>query len=210
MPTINNDAKVSITYDSLLYGQTVMNTFHYNVEDASIGVELTDLYQAIHDELGKLGGIDSLYAAMFTPAMDNIKRRIQVIAPLRYYARVNPSNDPDGTYLAGPAVLPPNVSAALTLRADTAGPHSKGTKHLALTDGAFNENGLVQAAFADLVEPFADAMTVPITLAAPAAGVTLYPVIYNRADHATSQIVSNWSLQPTVRVMRRRTVGLGT
>ena len=210
-PTTNTDDIFAIYYDSRYLGQQVITTMYYRVvTPATAGADLTATYTALDGWVETLGGMDSVYAGMFTASYNNIKRVIQKIYPTRWLRRVNDSNDVAGTRATTEGAPPPNVAAAVTFQSLGVGRHGRGTKHIVATKPSDTINGVLVGAFADAIRSWADQASVRITLDAPAAGMVLEPIIYNKANAALSFGIDTYSLQTTSRVMRRRTVGQGS
>jgi hypothetical protein len=210
-PVINTGTFFSVYFDSIFDGQQVLFTTHYKVRSVSgAAPDLTAFYQAVNDMWAGLGSIDQAYADCFTTAMVNIKRRIQVIWPNRYSADIRDSNSPTGTRAAA-AVLPPaNMAACFVMRSFGTAPQSKGTKHVLVSDVGDLAGGFVQGSISIPLGQLAAQLVIDLPLADPAAGVTISPVIYHRAAPAASEFIEAYSILPTARVMRRRSVGQGT
>lgn len=147
---------------------------------------------------------------MFTADLTDIKVRLQFVYPTRYAAKVAFSNPSVGDREVSVIKLPPNLAAALTLRSFVAGSDAHGTKHILVMDQNDVADGVVQEDLRDLMQEFGDRMVTPLEATVGPGTAKFNPVILHRAAPAASQFAELAQVQTTARVMRRRTVGLGT
>lgn len=199
--TINNGAIMSVIFRGTMYGQDVMNTFHYRYDGPVIASGLTFLTNLI--------GVNAQMQANMALWQDCISEDVvdnrvigQWIYPLRYRPWVIPMANATGN--SGPAGTA-NLASVISLIADRATRHGIGNKHIPglainsqtlgfLTAGQLANNGSFGTAMATSV---------------PILGGVMQPVIYNRLAPPDSLEVVGSEQNPTVRVQRRRTVGLG-
>lgn len=112
-----------------------------------------------------------------------------------------------------------NLAAALELRGDKASKRAVGTKHIPGVSGGSVVAGVLGAALIGALQNLGGASLLPVTVATR----IMTPIIFGRArpeytdKHGvlhpalpkSYQVVTGFAVQPTARVMRRRTVGLG-
>lgn len=134
--------------------------------------------------------------------------RYQLIYPVRYAHNVFLTTGETGT-LAEPS-LPANVSAVLNKKNDETGPHNRGQVHMpGLTIPSVADGALTPGAIA-LYTNLADKLNDTINQAQlPAPPGTWQPCIFNRTAPIASKEFTSVTIEPTVRVMRRRTLGVG-
>lgn len=210
MPTVASGAIIAVSWAGKQNGQTVQTGNHYLVTITSgPDVEVASLMRDLDSFLQGFGEADDTLADCYTPDVTQIQRRQQVIYPLRYVPFVYESHAPTGTNVLATYTLPQNVSAALTVRSFTAGRHNRGTKHIGGVGDNFTLNGYVTVDGGVKYNLWGVELESQIVLTVDASNITLDPVIYNRAAPADSAGIFNHSLQNTIRVERRRTVGLG-
>lgn len=213
---IASNSVVQLTVRSKLFGQTVMNTFHWRWEIGTLPI--TDGAAALDDleaELEANAWRDS-YQAMCAPQVINAVADMQWIYPSRFVKR---------SYVFFPAGTAPlattvtNLAAALEFRSDVATRRGQSTKHIPAVGGLNSAAGILDAGFLGAMDDFRVVHMLPITL----HGGTYRPIIFGRARPSytdkhgnvhpalpvsTLPITTSES-KDTVRVMRRRTVGVG-
>lgn len=204
------DNILSLNLDALHDGGQLLLTTHWKVHaiSPSSSVDSTDLWTEWASLMNAVGGLGDVYAATTSEAVTDIKYVFQLIHPIRYVKTVVPSDHPVGE-VALPA-MPPNVAHVIVLRADAAGPHNVGTKHIGGVPSTFTEGGLLTTAGLDALLILAVPLKNELAITVGANTVTLRPVIYNRAAPATSVEVTNAAIGSATRVMRRRTKFLGS
>lgn len=213
MPTpswqLQNDQIVQLIQFQLFAGQVGMNVFHYKVVDLPAPVPgqaaLQDLLEwwDTNSDSRPLAQM----ADFQVESLSYNKCTAQVIFPIRYLGetRVN-SVVLEGTYPDDPG-MPPNISASLTLRAEAAGPHSKGRKQFWGIARDEVGSGIIANGYLTLIQEVGDVLINDIT--PPGFGGSYRPVIYNRALPAASLPIVSTLAQYTVRDQRTRTVGQG-
>lgn len=115
---------------------------------------------------------------------------------------------PEGTEAAQPS--PPNVAAVITLKTDKAGRDQVANKHLGAVPLGFYVAGILTEDAINVYDNVAASLTNTIPVSNGADEFDLIPVIYHRSGLTTSDTITQRQVNNTVRVMRRRTVGLGT
>lgn len=214
---VTANSVMQVTLRGTLFNQTVMNTFHYRVDSG--GGVLADGAAALSQMNDALGIPDSFYDTyqrVLPPQVVNIIADLQWIDPDRFVKRTFPVW-PLGT--GAFTATTPNLSAVLELRGDIADKRSIGTKHIPGLGGVAVAGGLVQAALLADLEEFGQQARLPQTV----GGRTMTPIVFGRARAAYTdkfgvlhpaigksyRPITEFTVQTTARVMRRRTVGLG-
>lgn len=208
---------LQLTLRGTLFGQTMMNTFHW--QQRSAGGTFTDAAAFLSDFNDDLSIADTFYDQWRTcvPAlMVNIFADLQWIYPDRFVKR---------TFVlfpvGGAAHVPTtaNLASVITLRGDIASKRSIGDKHLPGLGGNAIALGQVTAGQIAQMEEFGARAIQPVTV----GGHVMEPIIFGRprpeytdrhgvvhpALPASYIRVTQWISQTTARVMRRRTVGVG-
>jgi hypothetical protein len=199
-------AIIEAAYVGECNGQTVMNIFHYRVETqssiADVGAEVLVFRQAF----GSLGGGSMLAAYLLCMPTNYTLTRVtaQPIYPTRY-RRNTQGNEVAGTGSA--AALTSNLQASITLTTDLAGRNQNGGKRLLLPGDGFLDGNLVDAQF-DALGTLGAAMILPVT--AGSGGGIYNACLFHRPPSVGQYTdITGFIVQRSVRVMRRRTVGLG-
>lgn len=186
-----------------LYSQVILNVLHYRTEGT------TDDAKPVLQELATLlqGAGGSLVATMSLAQTTDVSYTdvtAQLIYPLRY-ARVSRTENTTMSGAGTAPALPPANSAVVTKRGDLAGRHSIGAFHLGGIPTGSTLSGELTTGYRGLVGDVGDILTEAITM----DDVTFRPVMINRTNQAASTTVTGTTVQPQVRTMRRRRVGLG-
>lgn len=199
-----------LIYDYIYAGQHTLFTLHYKLDSLSgTAPTLAAFIAAFRAEIDGLGDISQQLAACYVDEASNGLLSFQKIWPARYLKSSSAAGYPDGTNDGYAAVMPPNVAMALTLRADFAGPHFRGTKHLGCMGDNFITDGFISAAGQTAQAALGNVLITTVSFVASGTTCSLSPVILNRAGPSTSPTITNYIRGTTSRVQRRRTVGLG-
>jgi len=193
-----------------------MNVWHWRWEQGT--TPITDGANALEDLQAALeaSGWRDSYQAMLAPQVINIYWDFQWIHPTRYVKRTNVLG-PSGT--APDATTVTNLAAALEFRSDIATRRGSGTKHIAGIGGLTSAAGQISAPQLGAMDDF----SVIHMLVPGVHGGFFRPIIFGRARPAyvdkhgnthpalpvSTLPITSFNAQPTTRVMRRRTVGVG-
>lgn len=207
-PSVQSIAQVILAYE--MHGVSLMNVWHYkNLSEFSSG-NFTDGKEALENLLSAIDvDPDGLTDALETYLSDQVTFKYlqaQWIDPTRYaYIRALPVKTA-GT-VAGDAA-PQNVAVSVTLKTDNAGRHAVGRTQFAGVAAAAVDDGSVNPAVKGGLQTIVtDILMGPYTIGDPAESFGL--CILNRGAPGQSILVTDAIAQDSVRVMRRRTVGLG-
>lgn len=187
-------------------GQETITTVHYRY--ANLTGTIPDGRAAIMTVLAAIrlpDGWFSKYLDCMSSTVKNVQLYGQWITNTRYAYATDGEPALDGD-IAGDA-MPQNVAMVVTRRGDLADRHNISTLHLPGVPLDFVVNGnLTDDAIAAL-EEFANATLQDFVLI---SGQELKPCAFRRSDPPVSRMLTEAFAQRTVRVMRRRTVGLGS
>jgi hypothetical protein len=210
MANIANDDLFEVIWSYQYQGQTIMFTMHYRIASlVGSPPTLAAAAVAIQNELDALGGISQQLAGCYNDEATGGFITIQKIYPARFLKNGSASTFPDGTEGTYTVAMPPNVSLALTLRSDFAGPHFKGTRHLGCVPNDFIDNGLVTAMGLTAMADLGNQLVASLACTSGGATFSCLPVILNRASPGVSPLITSYIRGSTSRTMRRRGVGLG-
>lgn len=182
--------------------QVLLNTFNYRQEVDNLDyVDFAALAQ------GRILGIGRLVPTILDAVSNTctLERTLwQPIRPTRLRAARFTLNSP-GTQQEVP--LPQNVAQVITRSGDPATRRSIGSIHLPPCDADRVENGVLTAPQRVLVDDVAALVRTPLT--DELDNIILTPVLIARNAADPPIVVRFASVQNTIRVMRRRTVGVG-
>lgn len=206
-----------VTLISTLFGQTVMNTFHYRLDLSGGNVAAGSAFLSdFNDALNAGGGLFEQYILCLPTQALNIHADFQWIDPDRFIKRTFVVNPTGG---AAHVCTTPNLAAVLELRGNIASRRSVGTKHLPGLGGTAVAAGIVQAELRAQIQELGDQAVLDVAV----GGRTMRPIVFGRARPSYTKPdgtvvpalpksykdVTGYVDQATARVMRRRTVGLG-
>jgi hypothetical protein len=206
MAGLNIGDVVSIQIHGRIFNQVTMSTFFYKVTTAATTpdtkVALEALGTAFKTQLNA-PGLAFVQAAPQNWVAEKV--RLQVVSPyLSQYAIVNWNMF--GT--VGSDANASNVTGTLTRRTSLGGRNQIGALHTAPLPDAAMLNGLIAASHIARLENLADKMDNNFTVLAETTQVT--PVLWSHTDpFDDTKLITSIIVQPEIRVLRRRTVGLG-
>jgi len=214
--TVAANSIVQVTTRSSLFGQTVMNTWTWRW--LAGGTPITDGASALDDfeALLEANGWRDSYQAMLPSQCLNGFADIQWIYPTRFRKRTYVFF-PSGNAVANTTIS--NCAAAMEFTADVATRRAQSVKHIPGMGGENSVTGLLDPVTLGTMDDFIALHLITLTF----AGGQLQPVIYGRARpsytdrhgvvHPALPVstlpITGGAPQPTLRVMRRRTVGVG-
>lgn len=203
--TITPGDLIQLSFDGLLFGQQAMTTTVWRLDG---DVAYTDGAQFLRDVMDNIQAAGKLYAkylAAITDSFNNIKLVAQVIKPTRYAYQVDADALSEGVFPGVSSTA--NVNAVITRRGIGTTRHDRGNLHIpGSPDDGFTA-GLLGGAYKVALEDLAEQFATPIEMGLTSA---LTPVLYNNVEPTFSISVTDAFVQPTARIMRRRTVGVGS
>jgi hypothetical protein len=185
-------------------GQLCMSIFHYQYDSGSV---IPDGQVALTDFLNKIrvaGKLKDKYLACIPDVVNDVTWHAQWIIPTRY--RVTELAIPADAGLVPTAPMPSAVAVAITKRGELANRHNIGTLHMPAVPNTFVAQSMLTAPGFLAYDDLGTQVKEPVTLT---GGQLMNPVILNKADYILSPTILTTVTQPTSRVNRRRTVGLG-
>jgi len=190
-------------------GQICLNTFCYRAQDVgdptkTINQVASGLNAALSVPDGGGKRFDTTYLNLLPAQYDWYETWIQVISPTRYVKDVFAGGGAGTSAIDGHWA---NSAAVLTRRGEEANRKNISTLHICFPSEAPAVAGKVPAAYKTDMGDFAN--QVKATQALAALSVNLVPVIYHKTGTPNYSAIKSVLTQDTVRVMRRRTVGVG-
>lgn len=210
MATVTTGDIISINVDGTQFGQQILLTTHWQLTiQTGSDPDMDEAIDAIRDRMDEEGELGDKYINLLSDTVDYIKYVIQDIFPVRYVRRVRTPALTQGQNIS--TALPQNLAVAITVRSDLAGIGQRATKHIGGLVSTFVEEGMLTpaaiSAYPDLGIKLTSIMQ---DIVVGATTFDLRPIIYKRTSPESSVIVNNFVVQDTVRVMRRRTVRVGS
>jgi len=201
-----NNSVIRVQLWSTLAGQAVINHFDYKLMSVPSPSEDYGAYMdALADALGAAGGLIPAYRAAIPSDMTVNRLRLQPVYPtrMRFY---DYNLDLPSTY--GAPADTANIAGSIERWARTGGRKGLGRISIPIPRNCFLDGVINDAGFMLNHDLLAAEMLQPITTAAPS--MTVVPVIMNTQDpNSIPREIEGTIPKRTVRVARRRTVGLG-
>lgn len=196
-----------LTFEGKLFGQQVMTNLCYRLDNDPPG-EITGAKARLDDLLATVIGVGGLYTKWLNAISRSVKSCEaygQIISPVRYAYR-DALDAADEGLIASDA-LAPNYSAVVVRSGVLADRHNNSVLKLPGVPSNGIIDGVVQAGYGVALDEFAQASIEALPFG---FGTQAFPVAFNRATPANSRDLDLAYAQPTARVMRRRTVGVGS
>jgi len=185
--------------------QRCLNILHYRVTTEGSGTGIQAEVEDFLDGVESVSGIIGSYRALMSTEATMWSISGQLIRNDRYARIVHPIDDPGE--LSGNCTAQ-NVSAVITKRTELSGRWAVGSFHAACLPESAYLAGKLKNATLILAQELADDIAETVT--GPVRGGVYRPVVLHpQADHGGSTFISGCQAQETLRVVRRRTVGLG-
>jgi hypothetical protein len=182
-----------------------MTVLHYQLTASS----LTDGKEGLTDAWTEFNGANKLvsdWRNCLSQDVTEIEVFLQWINPLRFaYQKFAPAVQSGG--VAQPS-LPPNVAFAVERRTDAVGRGERGVLHMPGVPVTFEAQSFLSINGRTAYGLFASECTTDMVLVN--SGGLLKPVLYRRAEPLNSPVITDWDIKSWSRVMRRRTVGVGS
>ena len=198
---------IQYTLRARYMGQTILNTWMFRVTQFEpAGVDYEDSLEAVMMGFNEPAGLIEDLQALTVNTYSFIEHRMQRVYPTRNRAVTIGISEAGGLSPPGVQV---NTAAVVTKLGNTAGRFAVGSWHqtgFPATD--FLQTGLVETTIKEALvlalEPLANVILVP-----GFTGTSLQPILWSYKVPARVTPIQDIVGQDTVRVMRRRTVGLG-
>ena len=187
--------------------QEVMSVFHYRYNGSQIIQDGEALLNAFHVQFAGVNGVWGPWRECVSNKVINIKLRYQWITQSRFaYVEHIPAAGTTGN--VGGDAYPVNTAVAITKRTINAGRTQVGTLHMPGVPLTFVTNGALQQNAKEAYTTLGEKMLNAISTAQPAA--ELLPVLFHKSSPDISPKITAFSLKDFARIMRRRTVGVGS
>lgn len=208
LPPVATGTIVQIGLESLVFSQRILMLHYYRCIQASSSVPIDTAIASLLAVLASDGpnSIADPYCSCLPANQTLVGITGQAIYPTRY-ARQRLIQNQAGA-IAGPATVS-NIAGTITFYDGFAGRSHTATKHIGTLPPNASTNGLLTTGQKDSLNDLAGQMLQNVVIAGSA---TWEPVIYHKGGDgpaAKATTMYTWAVGDTVRVMRRRTVGLG-
>lgn len=214
MPAMPIGSVVALTFRGEIFDQQWISTFHYRVSQVSTNpTVLTDLSDILDDQNTRAGSLYNrfrLALPVSTAVQDIGAQQIKIARSIRR------SIVPTATGGSRGAATTPNLAAVITKGTDSGDRGEVGSVHLPGVATDDMVDGEIIAALVALMEAIGESMRSKVFIAA--SGLEITPVLYHPdKKDAEGHITRAWFttdiiryiVQPQIRVMRRRTIGIG-
>lgn len=186
-------------------GQTLRNQFHWRLEQNTNGRTIEQVYDALHATLNVAGGLYDKMVGLADSLCVLIDAGQQQIRLDRYAGKGYLLNKPGTNVNVGIDVT--QLAAVLTRRAVVATRRGVSSLHIPLSaDDAMIDAGVLSAVALTRVGEVGNSILGINNLG---DGMNVRPIIYHRGATPEFNYIETFIAQPQVRVVRRRTVGLG-
>lgn len=199
--------RVLITFNTIAFNQRLMNMFVYGCSSLTGPATQQAAFAALHTALTAGGGLVPLFRACMTDQFEVTSVWYQIISPSRYAKYTKTTGLGLGTITTENA-FSANQAAVILRRGDLGIRSNVSTLHVPLGQSSgCQANGGIGSTVETPLNNLAAALPTQITTAGVVA--TWDPVINHGPNAAQFTPITDAALMPYVRVMRRRTVGLG-
>lgn len=204
MYTLQPNSIVQLTFEGLHDGQRTITVMSYINDTLTPVADGQAQVASFLSSVMGVGGLYESYQACCSVDVKNIRAYGQVIE-LNRYAYIQAMGDGgDGAALG--ACMPANTAQVVTRRGELADRRNISTLHLpGVPISAVADSFLTDPQIA-ILQSFVDVSLLPIITV---GGAELNPCAFRRADPVGSRHLTMGFVQNTVRILRRRTVGVG-
>lgn len=196
---------VQLGIETVCNGQRMLNVLHYRVETESGEADVQAEQENFLAQVNSVNGIIDDMKACLSNDVTVVQAVAQFIRAERWARSVLDIGE------QGDSLLPceaQNVAAVITKRTAFAGRWAIGSFHLGGLPSSAYVAGNLDPTFKLDMEVLALQLLEPIVV--PIVGGTYVPVlVHPLGEHGGSTELASTEVQDTLRVMRRRTVGLG-
>lgn len=199
------DSVMQVQFEGRLFGQQVMTVMTYRMTGA-LTLDGTTTLNEINTALIAAGGLWDKWLGCMSQDVQSCYRSLQWIKPIRY-AYLSYLDTPLAQGLLVNDSLPPNDSQALTRRTEIAGRKETSTLKLPglpaveVTAGFISEDQITR------LQDFGDQSCLVIPVG---GGNEMKAIPFSPSGWAERNVLTTSYPHNTSRIMRRRTVGLGS
>lgn len=196
----------TVIFKGTIAGQTILSTFAYKVLTLDGNPTVASIYDGMHTALDTaVGGLRDRFLDLCPDNYFSVSSIFQKVATIRVASKTFETVLP-GNY--GFTAATANLAGVITRRGEFANRRNVSSLHVPYPDQETGlTGGLVTTNWRTVASALETAMKAPITLAPSAT--TMQPVIYNRLGSPNNAPIVTTVSNQQLRVMRRRTVGLG-
>lgn len=204
MALLANGDRVLVSFTGTLLGQRIINTFLYRLESVPAETDYDATMDLFFAELNDAAGMIPAWLDCLPENITNTQAWLQVIRPARLRRKIYTVVGGGGRSIAQTS----NIQASITRQGELAGRRSIGGVRIPLNDtGLDYENGVLGLAMKNALQALADEMIE--TLEVGPGAIRFIPQVGTPKPPLNSFDLKDTFVQDTVRVLRRRTVGLG-
>lgn len=196
---------ILVTVEARLNNQQVMTLFPWRVKSGT-SADGKGALSALNAVLLSDDGLVDTYQKCMSEDVKQVRVKSQKIHPNRFAYIEQFSPNPNG--LVAQDMMGPNTAVVVTRKGDGATRHDIGNVHLYGVPKSFTTDGEVNGTGTVAYNALQVNMTSEVTFGL--APLVIEPIIFNRTTPSASHVVTSAVLQFPLRVMRRRTVGLGS
>jgi len=209
MPFIVDGDIIELRAYYQMSGQTLMNVFHYKADETSADLDMVFALQFALNEWAENPALwPQVWASNATEDCTIVKLAAQKIFPSRYFHVSKIVDIPGTTDTTGSPSLPQNVQLSVTKVSDAVGRGRTGRVEVPGLHSDLVTPGTITPAAILWLEALGESMKLSIDMEELSPS-KLKPVILHRFAPAGSPELLTYRVQETVRVVRRRTVGVG-
>lgn len=210
--TVAIGAILEVSYAGKLAGQKTLTVLHYSLTALAPGPTVDgDLITAAAAgtvfNLEGPGGILAEYLECISQDFELSRIRYQWVNPVRYSYIEEIPVTALGLFVG--ASMPPNIAAVVGKRNDSTGRLNRGSVHLPGVPVVAVEDGLLTSPATSRYADYGSIIKQSHALTFSGGTATITPVIYHAAVPSASPSFNAFIVMPEVRIMRRRTVGVG-
>lgn len=205
MAGLNVGDVLQVVFESDVFSQRCLNVLHYRVTVASTSDDYAVAAMAVAQRFSS--GVDNPglpLVACFAENVTWVNTTVQRVYPTRN-RKVTDAVGLPGTIAADCKAS--NVAGVITKYTDTATRRGIGALHVGGVPETAYQGGFVQGDYLDRLTALAN--TLDLTVIVTLETTTVQPVLWSPSTPSTTLRVTDAKPQTTLRVMRRRTVGLG-
>jgi len=203
--TLGANDVVEVVIEGKLDGQQIISTFFYKTKDVTAATPMFTALDGFLTKLREVGHLFEQYLLCVSEQLIDINMYAQVVYPIRY--RYTDGGFAMVTGQFEELSYPANVQASITRANERAGRSYVG--HLAVPAVPITqiENSLIVDDYFDKLGVLSERMAQTIVLA---DGTEMVPSLFNKNNAPVTVPITFVFPQRTSRVIRRRTVGLGS
>lgn len=201
---VSTGAILEVVFQGFSDGQVTLSVFHYRLNNAIADSDGTNLVTALEPLINAVGELLDKYLDCCSQDFLMNDITMQWIYPTRYSAQHFAPFALAGN-VAQPK-MPSNVAAALLKRTFLTGRRQRGVLHMPGVPTTFVVDSEFTAPAIATYDALGDHIDNVLILA---TNEQFEPVIFNKAFPVTSPQIQSVDAESTVRIMRRRTVGVG-